>query len=328
MDPKAAACGTGRTIGAVALPTLTPAGYRRVTLLALLALVVIVVSGAAVRLSGSGLGCTDWPTCEEGRLAPESVSDAPAMIEFVNRMFTGVVSVAVALAVLGALRRRPQRRDLTVLAVGLVVGVAAQAVLGGLVVWYGLSPWFVMGHFLLSLVLVTDAVVLHHRAGTPPGPVRPAAGRTASVLGWLVLAAAAVVVTTGTVVTATGPHAGDDSAERFDLALPDVARVHGSAVLVLLALVLGLLRVLWREDAPAPVTDAARVLLVVLVAQAAVGYTQWFTGVPAVLVGVHVLGAVAVWVAVVRTALAMRVPLGASADVPRPVPAPALVTGR
>jgi cytochrome c oxidase assembly protein subunit 15 len=312
----------------VALPTLTPAGYRRITLLALLALVVIVVTGAAVRLSGSGLGCTDWPTCEEGRLAPESVTDANAMIEFVNRTFTGVVSVAVALAVLGALRRRPPRRDLTVLAVGLVVGVAAQAVLGGMVVWYGLSPWFVMAHFLLSLVLVTDAVVLHHRAGAPEGPSRPVVGRTAQVLGWLVVAAAAVVVTTGTVVTATGPHAGDDSAERFDLALPDVARVHGTAVIVLLALVLALLRVLWRDGAPTPVTDAARVLLVVLVAQAAVGYTQWFTGVPALLVGVHVLGAVAVWVAVVRTALALRAAPAPAAVAPRPVAAPALVTVR
>jgi heme a synthase len=312
----------------VALPTLTPAGYRRITLLALLALVVIVVTGAAVRLSGSGLGCTDWPTCEEGRLAPESVTDANAMIEFVNRTFTGVVSVAVALAALGALRRRPRRRDLTVLAVGLVVGVAAQAVLGGMVVWYGLSPWFVMAHFLLSLVLVTDAVVLHHRAGAPEGPSRPAVGRTARVLGWLVVAAAAVVVTTGTVVTATGPHAGDDSAERFDLALPDVARVHGTAVIALLALVLALLRVLWRDGAPNPVTDAARVLLVVLVAQAAVGYTQWFTGVPALLVGVHVLGAVAVWVAVVRTALTLRATPAPVAAAARPVATPALVTGR
>jgi cytochrome c oxidase assembly protein subunit 15 len=250
------------------------------------------------------------------------------MIEFANRTFTGVVSAAVALAVLGALRRRPQRGDLTALAVGLVVGVAAQAVLGGLVVWYGLSPWFVMGHFLLSIVLVTDAVVLHHRAGTPSGRSRPVVGRTAEVLGWVVVAAAAVVLTTGTVVTATGPHAGDDTAERFGLVLPDVARVHGTAVLVLLGLVLALLRVLWRDGAPAPATDAARVLLVVLVAQAAVGYTQWFTGVPAVLVGVHVLGAVAVWVAVLRTALALRTVPGVAVAEPRVVAAPALVTGR
>jgi cytochrome c oxidase assembly protein subunit 15 len=185
-----------------------------------------------------------------------------------------------------------------------------------------------MGHFLLSLVLVTDAVVLHHRAGAAPGPSRSVVSRTARALGWLVVAAAGVVVTTGTVVTATGPHAGDDSAERFDLVLPDVARVHGTAVIVLLGLVLALLRVLWRDEAPAPVTDAARVLLLVLVAQAAVGYTQWFTGVPALLVAVHVLGAVGVWVAVLRTLLTMRAapaPLPARA---RPVAAPALLTGR
>jgi cytochrome c oxidase assembly protein subunit 15 len=185
-----------------------------------------------------------------------------------------------------------------------------------------------MAHFLLSLVLVTDAVVLHHRAGSPEGTSRPVVGRSAQVLGWLVAAAAAVVVTTGTVVTATGPHAGDDSAERFDLALPDVARVHGAAVIGLLVLVLALLRVLWRDGAPPPVADAARVLLLVLVAQAAVGYTQWFTGVPALLVGVHVLGAVGVWVAVVRLVLTLRATETAAPAPVRPVAAPALVTSR
>jgi heme a synthase len=146
-------------------------------------------------------------------------------------------------------------------------------------------------------------------------------------LGWLAVAATAVVVTTGTVVTASGPHAGDDSAERFDLALPDVARVHGAAVIVLLGLVLALLRALWRDGAPGPAIDAARVLLLVLVAQAVVGYTQWFTGVPALLVGVHVFGAVAVWVAVLRTVLVLRA-VPAAAVERAPLAAPALVTGR
>ncbi|CAN5567850.1 COX15/CtaA family protein [soil metagenome] len=290
----------------MALPVVSPPAYRRLAGAALLALVVIVVSGAAVRLSGSGLGCSDWPTCEEGRLAPETVTYAPAMIEFTNRAFTGVVSVAVVLAVLGALRLRSRRRDLTLLAVGLVVGVAAQAVLGGLVVRYGLSPWFLMAHFLLPLVLVADAVVLFTRAGRPPVRSHPVVDGRTRALGGVLVAFAAVVVVTGTVLTATGPHAGDATAERFGLVLPDVARSHGVAVVVFLGLTVAFLSLVGRPGVPGVVTDAARLLLVVLVAQAAIGYTQWFTGVPAVLVGLHVLGAVVVWVAVLRVQLSLR----------------------
>ncbi|MDP9419947.1 MAG: COX15/CtaA family protein, partial [Actinomycetota bacterium] len=153
----------------MALPRITPSGYRRVTLFALVALGFIVVTGAAVRLTGSGLGCTDWPTCEQGRLAPSEITDAPAMIEFANRLVTGLVSVAVILAVAGALRRVPRRRDLVWLAAGLVAGVLAQIVLGGLVVLFELSPRLVMGHFLLSMVILWNATVLHHRAARPDG---------------------------------------------------------------------------------------------------------------------------------------------------------------
>ena len=292
----------------MALPRITPAGYRRVTLFALVALGFIVLTGAAVRLTGSGLGCTDWPTCEQGRLAPTEVTDAPAMIEFTNRLITGVVSVAVVLAVTGALRRVPRRRDLVVLAWGLVAGLVAQIVLGGLVVLFELSPRLVMGHFLLSMVLLWNATVLHLRAGRPDEPAGPRPASAAVGLGRLACGAAALVVFTGTVVTAAGPHAGDSQAARLELFVPDVARVHGIAVVVLTAVVVTLLAVLRRQGAPAPARRSAGVLLVVLLAQAAVGYTQYFTGVPALLVGAHVLGAMAVWVAVVRCALVLAEP--------------------
>src|SRR5688572_28786990 len=137
---------------------ITLATYRRITLGALLALALIVVSGAAVRLTGSGLGCEDWPNCSENRVV--APLEFHAVIEFVNRMFTGVVSVAVILAVLGSLALERRRRDLTLLSLGLVAGVIAQIVLGGLVVLFDLSPWLVMGHFVLSMVLVWNAVVL------------------------------------------------------------------------------------------------------------------------------------------------------------------------
>ena len=136
-----------------------------------MALVFIVVTGAAVRLTGSGLGCPDWPTCDGDQIVSE-FRETPEIIEFVNRMITGLVSVAVAAAVLGSLRRTPRRRDLTLLSWGLVAGVVAQIVLGGVTVLLELTPPAVMAHFLLSMALVADAVVLHHRAGEPDVGVR------------------------------------------------------------------------------------------------------------------------------------------------------------
>ena len=141
-------------------PTLSPEQYRRITLVAAILLALIIVTGAAVRLTGSGLGCPDWPNCTSGNLAPTAEVGAHGWIEFVNRMVTGLVSLAVIVAVLGSLVRTPRRRDLIWLSVGLVLGVIAQALLGALVVEKLLDPPFVMGHFLLSAVLLADALVL------------------------------------------------------------------------------------------------------------------------------------------------------------------------
>jgi cytochrome c oxidase assembly protein subunit 15 len=286
--------------GVLPIRRLTPAAYRRITLVAVVSLAVIVVTGATVRLTGSGLGCTDWPNCSAGRLTPDRISDAPAMIEFVNRLVTGIVSVAVIVAVLGSVVRVPRRRDLSWLSWGLVAGVLAQIVLGGLVVLLDLSPRVVMGHFVLSMLIVWNAVVLHHRAGRADGPTVAVVSERVGAMLRLLFVAAGLVVLTGTVVTASGPHAGDSQAARLDLVVRDVARIHSIAVMVLLAMLLLTLRWIWAEGAPAAVRDAAHVLLVVVVAQAAVGYTQYFTGVPALLVGMHIVGALAVWVAVVR----------------------------
>lgn len=278
---------------------ISPATYRRLTLFAVLSLALIVVTGATVRLTGSGLGCSDWPNCEQGQLTAQ-LDDAPAMVEFVNRAFTGVVSIAVAVAVLGALRRVPYRRDLTWLAWGLVVGVIVQIVIGKLVVEEALSPKFVMAHFLVSMVLLWNALVLHHRAGTDRPSTAPPR------LAWVTLLAASVVVFTGTVVTASGPHAGDVSAERLGFHIEDVARVHGASVVAFSALALTLW---WRTGA-----RAVTVLVVAVAAQAAVGYTQYFTGVPALLVGVHIVGAIVVWSAAVHVTQALRPPVRLEAD--------------
>ena len=279
---------------------LSPSAYQRVTLLAAVSLAVIVVTGATVRLTGSGLGCTNWPECTRGHLAPTQISDSPAMIEFLNRLVTGIVSVAAIVAVLGSMIRQPRRRDLTWLSWGLVGGVVAQIVLGGMVVLFDLSPRLVMGHFVLSMLIVWNAVVLHHRAGRPDSTVVPmVTDRVRSLLRAVFVAAAAVVLT-GTVVTASGPHAGDKEAQRLNIVVRDVARIHSVTVIVLLAVVLVALRFLWQDGAPRQVRDAGRDLLIVLVAQGAVGYTQYFTGVPALLVGIHIVGALAVWIGAIR----------------------------
>ena len=300
----------------MAVPRLSPTAYRRVTLFALVALAFIIVTGAGVRLTGSGLGCTDWPTCEQGSLTPVDATDGHAVVEFVNRTITGLVSVAVILAVLGSFARRPRRRDLTWWSLGLVAGVVGQIVLGGLTVLFELAPPFVMGHFALSMLLLWNAVVLHHRAAQPDAPTRPVVSPSLLGLSRLLLGSAALVVLTGTVVTAAGPHAGDASARRLDVAVADVARVHGTSVVVLLGLTVASLVAAHRERAPDVVQVALRTLLAVLVAQAAIGYVQYFTGVPAAVVGAHILGAVAVWIAVVRVGLVVRAPVPSASAAP------------
>lgn len=309
------------------LPRVSAVAYRRVTLAAQFLLAFIIVTGAAVRLTGSGLGCTDWPTCEAGRVV--APLEYHPMIEFGNRLVTGAVSIVVVLAVLGSLLRvGPRRRDLVRLSLGLVAGVVGQIVLGGVTVLSHLWPPFVMSHFLLSMLILWCAVVLHHRAGEPDATA--GRGRVAVVdgttwrLGRVLVAAAAVVVVMGTVVTGTGPHpgsSGDQLVDRLPFSLHDVARIHGALVMAFVALVLWTIARLVRAGAPGRVRRRSEWLLAVLVAQAGVGYAQYFLGVPALLVAVHVAGAVAVWVAVLRFSLGMSAPASATVRSAEPVPA-------
>jgi len=283
--------------------TLSPRTYRTVVLVALGLLCVIVVSGAAVRLSGSGLGCPRWPNCSEKDFV--AVNDANQAIEQVNRLFTGAVSIGVIAAVLGALRRRPYRRDLVWLSLGLVVGVVAQAVLGGITVLVHLNPFAVAGHFLLSMVLVVDATVLLWRAGSSPGPHRLLVDRAALTLSRVAMTAGALIlVVTGPLTTGTGPHAGSDAAHaggkavpRFALSIPDATRIHSLSAWVFLALVVVLLVRLGRAGAPAAVLRRGQVLMALVVAQGGIGYMQYELGIPAWLVALHIAGATAIAVA-------------------------------
>jgi cytochrome c oxidase assembly protein subunit 15 len=283
---------------------VSPAAYRRVTLAAVVALFFIVVTGGAVRLTGSGLGCPDWPTCDNDRLV--APLEYHAMVEFVNRTVTGLVSVVVIVAVLGSLRRVPRRPDLVRYSLGLVAGVVGQVVLGGLTVLFDLAPPLVMGHFLLSMGLLWCAVVLHHRAGRPDDSVEVVADDPELVrVTRLLMATAAFVLFLGTVVTSTGPHGGDETAQRLGFDPRAAARVHGIAVLLFLALLLYTVYGMVRTGAAPALLRRAEVLLAVVVAQTVVGYAQYFTGVPALLVGIHIAGATAVWVAVVGLRVAV-----------------------
>jgi cytochrome c oxidase assembly protein subunit 15 len=237
------------------------------------------------------------------------------MVEFVNRTVTGLVSLAVVIAVLGSLIRSPRRRDLVLLSLGLVVGVIVQIILGKLVVEKLLSPTWVMSHFLVSMLLLANALVLCRRAAQPDDAFRrPAVPLASPAVVWMsrvLVVVATVVVVTGTVVTGSGPHSGDvpgiaQRATRLDFYIPDVARIHGTSAMVLLALVLVTLALVYRTRAPRPVVNRLTVLLVVLVAQAGVGYAQYFNDIPALLVGIHVAGATALWAATLWFALGVK----------------------
>jgi cytochrome c oxidase assembly protein subunit 15 len=289
---------------------VTPRTYQRVTLAAALALAAIIVTGALVRLTGSGLGCPDWPQCSESRFV--DVSTGHEAVEQVNRLFTGVVAIAVIVAVLGALVRVPRRRDLTVLSLGLVVGVIAQIVLGGITVLTDLNPVAVQGHFVLSIAILTDALVLHRRSSEEPGPYE------ATVAGPVrrhVLAGCAllgVAIVTGTVVTGSGPHGGDERARRFGFAITDVARIHSVTVLVTTGVLVLLAVRIRRGPSWAVLGERLTALLVAVVVQGTVGYVQYLADVPVGLVALHIIGVVVVWWLACDLAFATRRPITAA----------------
>ena len=289
---------------------ISPERYRLVTVIALGLLIAIVITGAAVRLTGSGLGCEDWPNCSDARLI--DVSSANAAIEQINRLFTGLVAVAVIAAVLGSLWRTPRRRDLTLLSLGLVAGVLAQIVLGGITVLVDLHPVAVQSHLLLSMVLVATAVTLVRRAGEPDDAQRGALVSTrTSWLVWALGATTAVAIVTGTVVTGAGPHAGDERARRYAVDIADAARVHGATVIVALVLALVIVATTRRTSDGRNLQAPLSSWLFVGLLQAGVGYMQYFNEVPALLVGIHVAGATALWAMTVWLVLSTRGPVAA-----------------
>lgn len=274
----------------------TPDEFRKICVSALVLVAVIVVTGAAVRLTGSGLGCSDWPNCSDSKLV--DVSSQHSAIEQVNRLFTFVVGLAVVLAALGAWLRRPRRRDLLLLSMALVAGIPAQGIVGAVVVWTNLHPAAVQLHFVLSMVLVAFAVVLVIRSREPDGVKRVSTvlPRTRHRLRLMVVWTALAIVA-GTVVTGTGPHAGDEEARRFTfLSITWVTRIHSVVVWVAVLMAMNLLWHLRKRAHDREVLDAPLTAWIcVAIAQGGVGYLQYANGVPAPLVAVHVALATTLW---------------------------------
>ncbi len=273
--------------------------FRIVTGAALGSLCVIVFTGALVRLTGSGLGCSDWPRCNEERFV--DVSTGHTFIEQANRLFTGVVSASVIAAVLLAHIRRPHRRDLVLLGWSLVVGVLAQIVIGGIVVLTGLNPYANMAHFLVSLVLIACALLLYRRAAvSQQSPWWRVVPPQYHLLHGALVVASLVAIVTGTVVTATGPHAGGEDAVRFGFELVLVARVHSVSVLTTVGTLIYFMFSV-RKSGEIELRESLNSLAFVAVTQGGIGYLQYFTGVPVVLVAAHIVGAVSFFIAVLNT---------------------------
>jgi heme a synthase len=287
---------------------VTPAQYRRVAYATLAALTLIVMTGAAVRLTGSGLGCPNWPKCYGGALPPLSTH---ALIEFGNRALSALVGVLTLVAALLAFTRRPFRRDLATLAAMLPLGVVAQAVLGGFTVREHLAPGFVMAHFSLSMVILIAAVALAWRARSEPGS-RPLGGDRLTV--WSVRGLsplAALTIFAGTAATAAGPHAGGSPGQRihrlhFEGAgtLMWVVHRHATIAAVFGVAVIAVWLLMRHRGASEQTLEPLTVLGLLVAAQGLVGSVQYELRLPSDMVWVHVTLATLSWLAVLWAACA------------------------
>lgn len=303
--------------------------FRIIAFVSALLLGFIMLTGSAVRLTGSGLGCPDWPTCKEGKIVP--AGGGHAAIEFGNRVVTGLCLLAAAVGVLTALVRRPYRRDLVRFGLIVSFGLFSNAILGGLTVIFDLQPQFVMSHFILAIACLAAGAVLFHRAGES-GPSGTILGRdrasavdaTMRQLGNVLMIGTLSVVFVGCILTGSGPHGGDPEVRRFGFSMLDVVRVHSALVWLTLFVVIVMAARVWRATTMAAIELRRRigVLAVVIVAQGSIGYWQWFTRVPALLVQVHILGAITVWCGVLWVRSAITVPRlgGETAAARRAVP--------
>ena len=261
----------------------------------------LVFTGGAVRLTGSGLGCPTWPECTPGSYTPVPHQAEPQLnvwIEFGNRLLTFVLviaSVAVIIAVL-----KSKRKDLRGLAIGQFLGIFGQGILGGITVLTDLNPIPVAGHLLLSIILIAGATSLYSRRRSPVVFVKPAS--LTSKISVVHIVTSFVVIILGTIVTGSGPHAGDAQAKRFDFDIRTVAWLHADVVIFLLGVTFAFYV---AHGTSAHSKKAIKVFALIALAQGGVGYIQYFTGIPEILVAAHLLGATLIWIAAWRIRLSV-----------------------
>jgi cytochrome c oxidase assembly protein subunit 15 len=307
--------------------SVSPEGYARVAIVALVALAVIVLTGAAVRLSGSGLGCPDWPKCYGRTFAP---LETHAVIEYTNRLLSGLVGLTSVAAALLAFLRRPFRRHLALLAVLLPLGVVGQAILGGVTVREHLRPGFVMAHFGLSMLILAAAVALAWRARYDPGARPRATDRLSTWAVRALLPLGALTIFAGTAATAAGPHAGGMAGQRINRldfrgtrTLDWTIHQHARIAVVMGVASVAVWLLLRRRRAAPQLRRAVTVLVGLLALQGVIGFVQYFTHLPVVLVLVHMLGAVLITVAATRLVWSVRGPASELPLEQAPLPAAA-----
>jgi heme A synthase len=297
---------------AAAVLSPTPRSMRRIALAGVIADTAIMSTGAAVRLSSSGLGCPDWPRCSTADIVASKNAGQTLLntwIEFGNRLLNFPLVIIVALVFIAAWRFRPggvRRRDLFWLGVAQPAGVVAQAVIGGIVVLTKLNPAAVSIHFLVSASIVAAAVTLHVRCTEGSGPPVLVVRRDLRLLGAALVAVTGVMLAAGTVVTGTGPLAGHADAPRYKFPLEGVTQLHADIGWLLCGLAVALVLGLRVSGAPPRAMRAGWIMIASLGLQGTIGYIQYFNHLPAGLVWVHVTGAVIVWIAVLRLFFAMR----------------------
>jgi cytochrome c oxidase assembly protein subunit 15 len=280
---------------------------RRAALVSLVLNCLLVVTGGAVRLTGSGMGCPTWPRCVDSSYVATAPLGINGLIEAGNRVFSGSVGVFMALVFVLTLLQRPRDRRQLRWAAAALAGIPAQAVLGGITVLTHLNPWVVACHFLASMAVIVAAYRLWLSTGEPGGTVERQVGAPLRALDTVLLVVTGAVLVVGTVVTGSGPHAGDAHARRTGLDPAMVAQLHADLVMLLIGLSVAWYFALRAVDAPLAARRAAVVLVAVELAQGAIGFVQYFTGLPVLLVGAHLAGACAVWLAALRTQTTIRV---------------------
>jgi cytochrome c oxidase assembly protein subunit 15 len=278
---------------------------RRLALGSVMANVGIVITGGAVRLTASGLGCPTWPRCTEDSFVATSEMGIHGVIEYGNRLLTGVVALIAVLGLVSALRQRPRRPSVTRLAAAVFAGIVTQALLGGSTVLTGLNPWLVGAHFLLSMAVIAAAYAFWRASLDLDDSLVPCVPRPLRGLVGLVIVVGAAVLVAGTLVTGSGPHAGSPTAGRNGLGAAAVAQLHADLVFLLIGLSVGTWFALRAVDARAAAVRAAWLIGLEL-AQGVVGVVQYVTHLPVLAVGLHMAGACAVWLAILALWFATR----------------------